>query len=445
MTEGKVPYTDLFDHKGLLLYAINAIGYMISVNFGVMLLQIVHLTLTLIVWYKMWAIIKEKWIKYLLLVFMLMCLYPFYANGNMTEEWSLLLNSYPLMLYVVNIQNGRKEFSSLQLFEIGLCAGGMALIRVNNMAPLVGLILYCFIIACLNRNFKYILRAFLFMSCGFAFPVLLAVAYMGIVGGMQGIKDMYYANITFNLEYSHHDFLWMNPTIKNVKFVYKSIIIAFFVLPFVKKAPKIALPCLLGFVVTFLSIGGKGHQHYLMIFVPLIAFAIASMSNARIRYAAVLLIVALTCKTLYKQGMPNTNYNEGNTYLECFEKVIKPIPESERDNIWNFNGAFILNDFCRAGCNQQNRMILGFQLSLSDSLYKSESEKIQRVRPKYVIYTSGYKEEWMASAAEYSRKNNNAEYERDKSFLFSNYEKVSSANWKDGTEVACYKQKEQLE
>ena len=52
MLQGKTPYIDIFDHKGILLYYINALGMAIGPNLGVCLLAIISTTITLRLWYN---------------------------------------------------------------------------------------------------------------------------------------------------------------------------------------------------------------------------------------------------------------------------------------------------------------------------------------------------------------------------------------------------------
>ena len=52
ITKGQRPYTDIFDHKGLLLYWIEALGYIINPSWGVCVLQVVNLSATIFLWNK---------------------------------------------------------------------------------------------------------------------------------------------------------------------------------------------------------------------------------------------------------------------------------------------------------------------------------------------------------------------------------------------------------
>lgn len=438
LTQGKVPYTDIFDHKGLLIYWIDALGILISKDWGIMLLQIIHLTLTLLVWFKMWKSVKPIWLQYALLPFMLLCLYPYYGDGNLTEEWSLLMLSLPYMLYMNNVSYGRKHFSSAQLVITGLCMGGIALLRLNNMAPVCGLVLYCGIEALLKKEYRYFIKSFALIFTGFALPVIAAVAFMWVIGGWQGVEDMCFANITFNLEYSNDRMLWNKIDGESLKFIYKTFLPSVFLLFFVKQKYNVVMPTLISFIVVFFTLGTP-HWHYQMVIVPLIAVSVSVIMECR-KLSIIFLSLMFLCyiKTVYKQfgifPIP-PNYRAGNTYLECFNKVIAPIPESERDMVWNFNGGFLVYDFYKAGYIQENRMLLNMQLDKSPTLYISEKNKFQKVMPHYVIYVEKYYEDWMKGA------NCFYGYDKDVIFLHNNYERISSAKWTDGTIISCYKLK----
>ena len=49
--EGVIPYQQLFDHKGPLIFFINAIGYRIYPHYGLIPLQVISLTLTLFLFF----------------------------------------------------------------------------------------------------------------------------------------------------------------------------------------------------------------------------------------------------------------------------------------------------------------------------------------------------------------------------------------------------------
>lgn len=438
ITQGGIPYSGLFDHKGLLIYWINALGYILSPKYGVLLLQIAHLTITLVIWYRLLSLAQKEWQKYILLLLSLLCLYAYYFRGNLTEEWSLLFISYPFMAYYESIKNNNVTIDNKKLFLIGLCIGALALLRLNNASPVLGLLLYCLIDATRKKEFLYIFRAMKYVSAGCIIPIIIACSYMFYKNGIQGIYDMYYANITFNIDYSiDRGFSGFN-TERQFTFIYKVLLPALLIIPLIKKAHRFVLPLLFAFILTYATIGSTQSWHYLIIFIPLIVASFSCLTMARYKYVAWGVITLLYAKTIYRQfDISHFNFSGENTYYEVFHKLIVPIPEAERNNIWNLNATFLVDDFRNEKIIQQNRMIFPFQLSVSKTLYDEECGKFQKTKPKYVIYAD-YKETWMKGLTIYNKYNNYKESKTEYFYLQSHYKLISSACWKDGTKLYCY-------
>ena len=436
MLQGKIPYTDLFDHKGLLLYWINALGYLIHPKIGVMLLQIVNLTLTMMVWYKILDSIKTEWMKYSVLALALLGLYAYYNSGNLTEEWSLLFISYPIMIYFKTKKNGN-IFSNKQLLVIGICLGAISVIRLNNMASVLGILLYCLIEALWRKEYHYVGRAIQWIGCGFIIFPLLVCIHMFIMNGLAGIDDMLYATILFNLDYTGRSHFGSH-LLGEYNYIYKALLPMLFLFPLIYKNKRDVLVLCCSFILTALTLGGASFYHYLIVFIPLLVASFTYISLSKLRYAAIVILALLYSKTIYRQfDWSHFLSTEGDAYTEAFNKVIAPIPESKRNAIWNMGGGYLAGDFMRAHLVQNNRVLLPFQMSISNILYDEESEEIQKVKPEYVIYAS-YAEQWQNDGLRYHKKHNFIESNADLQFVLDNYELLSTAQRVDGTQLFCY-------
>lgn len=252
---------------------------------------------------------------------------------------------------------------------------------------------------------------------------------------------MYYANIIFNIDYSiDRGFSGFN-TEKQFKYIYKAILPAVLIIPLVIRLYRYVLPVLFGFFFAYATIGSTQSWHYLIIFIPLIVASLSCLAASKYKYVAFLLIAFVYSKTLYRQfDISNFDFSGKNYYYEAFNKLIAPIPDSERNNIWNLNGTFLIDDFRNEKIIQKNRMLFPFQLSVSETLYNDEYGKFQKTKPKYVIYAE-YEEEWMKVLTLYNKNNNFKESEAEHHYLLSNYELLSTASWKDGTKIYCYQVK----
>lgn len=441
ITQGKIPYVDLFDHKGLLLYLINALGFLISKNTGVLLLQIVSMTITLIIWHRIFALlVREKWLRWGLIALSLLCTYAFYWYGNFTQEWALPFISYPYMIYVVNLNRGEKHFENKSLLLIGLCIGCIFSLQINSVAPLLGLLLYCLCHAILHREYAYIGRAVVLITTGMLIPIILSLVYMFAVAGKEGVYAYVYANLLFNLEYSADGFLWQHISGRFHEVV-KVLLPAILIIPLIRKHLDMVLPILLGTIFSFFALGARPYSHYHMIFIPLLVLAIACLSWTKYRHVAFALLLVYYGKTLYCQL--NVNHypmSQGNSYDEAFNHVLSSIPYDERDSIWNMEGTFLVNSFRKKEIVQMNRMLVPSQIGKHPLLYETESRKVQEKRPPYIIMVN-YAEEWMGETIRYGRNGGIDDYEADRRFVLMNYKKVASSHWADGSEIMCYKRK----
>ena len=59
IVNGKIVYKDLFDHKGPILFFIEAIGYSISERTGIWIIQCIFGLFTLLFVYRTWKLIKK--------------------------------------------------------------------------------------------------------------------------------------------------------------------------------------------------------------------------------------------------------------------------------------------------------------------------------------------------------------------------------------------------
>ena len=93
MKAGKVPYLDLFDHKGPVLYFIQYLGVLIAEkNFtGVWILEVLNILATAALMLKLGQITggKQSSIRLAILVVLGACGWKVWQGGNLTEEYAL--------------------------------------------------------------------------------------------------------------------------------------------------------------------------------------------------------------------------------------------------------------------------------------------------------------------------------------------------------------------
>ena len=90
-SQGLIPYTQCFDHKGPLIFLIDAIGYGFGIGKnGIMIVQWVFMVCTMYIAYKTGKLLMKTGLSFLAMIFMWATMMITYSDGNMTEEYSLV-------------------------------------------------------------------------------------------------------------------------------------------------------------------------------------------------------------------------------------------------------------------------------------------------------------------------------------------------------------------
>ena len=438
MLQGKIPYTELFDHKGILIYWINALGCWIHPQYGVAILQMINLSLVLIVWSRVLCEYKQPVLICFIMLVSLLGISVYSEEGNLTEEWALLFISLPLMLWYKTRKNGTMEFDNRSMFLIGLCVGALLISRINNGISVLIMLLFCLVEALWLKKYNYIKRSIIWLMIGFIILPVIACCYMYMLNGIDGIDDMIYATIGFNIEYAKESgfagfVLWKDP-----KSTGTALLPLLFLFPMLKNNKRELWLIILIYILTALSIGGRIYPHYFIVFIPLFVLFFAYISNSRIRYYAIpIMAVVIGFFSIHEIDI---DFSRKYTPSKPFTQILKSVPVTKRSEIWNMGGALLTYDFLKAGIVQKNRMLLPFQLSVSKRLYDEENMKIQKVRPEFVLYTT-CTNPFMDSLIRYSIKNKYRESDLDYQFVLANYELISRIEREDGSRLYCYQLK----
>ena len=435
MLQGKIPYTELFDHKGILIYWINAMGYWIHPQYGVAILQMMNLSLVLIVWSRLLSEYKQPVLKCFIMLISLLGISVYSEEGNLTEEWALFFISLPLMLWYKTRKNGTMEFDNQSMFLIGLCVGALLISRINNGISVLVMLMFCLAEALWLKKYNYIKRSIISFLIGFMILPVIACLFMYMLNGIKGVDDMIYATIGFNMEYAKESgfagfVLWKDP-----KSTGTALLPLLFLFPMLKNSKRELWLIVLLYIITALSIGGRIYPHYFIVFIPLFVLFFAYISNSRIRYWAIpIMAVVIGFLSIHEIDI---DFSREYTPSKPFTQIIKSVPESKRTEIWNMGGGLLACDFLKAGIIQKNRILLPFQLSVSKRLYDEENMKIQKVKPEYVIFTT-CTSDFFRNLLRYSSQNNYQESDADYQFVQSNYKLISSATCENGTQLFCY-------
>ena len=120
--EGKLPYRDIFDHKGPLLFYINALGqWIIPGKTGIFILENLFLSTTLLFIVKTASLFVDKGKSYLIAIFFLIGLSGLLDDGNLSEFYILPFISVSLYC-CMKYFTGKSDIHPLSYsFFFGFC------------------------------------------------------------------------------------------------------------------------------------------------------------------------------------------------------------------------------------------------------------------------------------------------------------------------------------
>lgn len=394
MLQGKVPYLDLFDHKGPVIYFINAFcQWLIPGRWGLFLIFCLNIAAATYVWWLIASLfIKSRSVIWPVIIGLFSYILVL-SDGNLTEEWSLLPISYCLYVFVRHFVEDR-EISVKAFFLVGVSMGVVTFLRINNMAaPCCAILVYTVYhlykkTITPTRLMKSLFTIFLGWAC------FIAVCCLAIwmLYGSQGVEEMIYGTFTFNFEYMSAPQAVATDRARVYSFYGLTTLVILSLLFLKKKVTTLNILIALCYVGSFAALGTKGWGNYFIILAPVTVVATACLYDVTNRWQKALVFLMFFWLIPLKFYMAPIGLHQDQTFYEETDQVIQKISEEERNRIWNsasFDGLTILN---RHGLTQVNKVMLQFQLLMSDRLVKSERESFDRINPVWLITYHSFQE-----------------------------------------------------
>ena len=196
-SEGHLPYVDLFENKGPLIFLIDAIGYMIYPRSGIMFLQVPMMYLSLLFAWRSLGLFLSGKAKVAAAVFTLVYYVLYSLDGSRTEEWSMPFLMAATYCFLRSLKDN--NFPPHYGFIYGLGFGACTLLRMINGLPICCYVFLSAIFLIRARDFKALRRNALNFLAGFAIICLPFVIYFA---AHSALYDMLYGTILLNLNYS---------------------------------------------------------------------------------------------------------------------------------------------------------------------------------------------------------------------------------------------------
>ena len=204
LVQGLIPYRDLFDHKGILLYFIYAAGELLAPGkTGVFILQTLNLTILLWAVYRTCRLflnpVPSCWCLGLLLFFMVGCM----VGGGLVEEWSLSWSMVALYLVIRHLTRhaAASSLSGWVWAFLGLSLGAHFLLKVTNAPTICGLLMAVALMTLYERKYRALGRG-LVLTCLGAGAMLLP--FLAFLSYTDSLDDFIRCYLEFNSAYAAH-------------------------------------------------------------------------------------------------------------------------------------------------------------------------------------------------------------------------------------------------
>jgi hypothetical protein len=289
--EGGAPYVDSWDHKGPILYLLNALGLWLSSNalWGPGLLEGTLLAFAIAV---LGHKLKQFWptfTVYSTLLAFLGSYYLFLESLNLSESWALSFQSLAYLLIYQESKRSPCIDSTIEkrkirrsYFLLGLAFSFIFYTRPNNAT---GIFLATIILSLVSHKaiLWYVWKVFSFTFSAFSIVIYL---YLSIIGSFKPFLEQFFI---YNLDYSsagsvverfgsleHSLFrLALTPVIL--------VLIVVLLLIFLDKSAKARVPIavLIGFLGDFISsfLSARGYLHYMITLLPSLFFILGSLQS----------------------------------------------------------------------------------------------------------------------------------------------------------------------
>lgn len=201
-TENLLPYIDLFDHKGPLIFFINAVGYSLTQNkYGIVVIEIVFLFFTELYAFK---ILKRK--KTACISAILASILPFFmildwGGGNYTEEYILpfLMLSLNLVLHwFENTHANTINHPPINALIYGITFGIALMTRITNAFGLIIAIIFITLCLLLKKAWKNLFQNIVAFLLG---VIIIVTPFCVYFHKHDALYEMWYGTLLYNFDY----------------------------------------------------------------------------------------------------------------------------------------------------------------------------------------------------------------------------------------------------
>lgn len=276
ITIGKMPYTSAFDHKGPILYLLNALGCLIETKHGIWIIDTISMVALFLAAYTLCRRFLSPLWSVAVVSVTLSGIVECYWIGNTPDFFAAVFT-----MFIVTTLSNYFLCGALTWLQIACVGLFSSLCFWLKYTTILFAFAFCFCIvlhAAFTKRFAFILQCLGGFSIGFLIPSIAVVLWLLSKGALKGMVENYFA---FNLSYGGEQgslrtcvqaFIYFLSAKSGIVAI--SAAVLFFLMPHSSHEPKgtdglMASTCFsLLIQAIILSVAGREYVHYNIVLYP---------------------------------------------------------------------------------------------------------------------------------------------------------------------------------
>ena len=354
--EGKLPYVDLWDMKGPLLFFINYLGYLLfGARVGVFVIELFALTVTL---YILWKLLRQGFSCKYSYILVLLPAFSFAANnvgGNNAAEYLLpllALSFYLLYKWIDKVEKKHINYHPAKYaFLYGSVLSFSLMTRLTNAVGVCAIVGVIAIWLLKEKNYKNLFQNIFCFLLGFAILFIPFAAYFAY---HNALGEMWYGTFLYSLDYasaSGSDLHSLSGIVRVLVHFADTWLLLIVAISIFIWNPHRRFAALMWFFASTFSLiwflRGNGFSHYGLISLPCICISFLELKNLYKEknapiyfYYGIILStiygIATIASCLYSYKMFTTMYIDNKT-LANYRVFLKNIPADYRQSFIAYN------------------------------------------------------------------------------------------------------------